>query len=65
MIDLSLTNQELDLMVELLESESRRVAIEARRTHAHEPHEELRNRERTLDRLLERFRSLRADESER
>ena len=55
-----LTDQELDLLIELLENDSQRLSVTIRRTDAHKMHDELRNRQRTIDRLIEQFREVRA-----
>jgi hypothetical protein len=57
-----LTDKELELLVELLEADSRRLAVEARRTDARAMRKELRERLRVVDRLIERFRELQAGE---
>lgn len=56
MIDHILTNQELGLLIELLESENRRLLLEIRHTDARTLRSELVERARTVERIIERFK---------
>ena len=60
MIDHLLTDKELDLLLELLEAESKRLAVDARRTDARAMHEQIRERQRAFDRIAERLQELKA-----
>jgi DNA-binding protein H-NS len=60
MIGHLLTDKEVQFLVELLEVESKRVAVEARRTDAHVMHKEIRERQRTIDRIAERLQEVQA-----
>lgn len=55
-----LTDKESALLIELLEAESQRLAIESRRTDARGLRKEIRERLRSVDRLVERLREVRA-----
>lgn len=55
-----LTDSELDLVIDLLQAESKRLSVETRRTDARGLRKEIRERERTVDRIVERFREIRA-----
>ena len=50
-----LTDKELELVLELLDAESHRVAIDMRRSDSSAVAKELRERLRAVDRLTERF----------
>ena len=54
-----LTDKELDLMLELLQTESTRLAIEARRTDGLTLRKEIRERLRSVDRISERLVEIR------
>ncbi len=60
MIDHVLTDKELETVLELLESESKRLTVETRRTDARELRKQIRERERVIDRLIERFHEMKA-----
>ena len=60
MIDHLLTDKELELVLQLLEAESKRLAVDARRTDAHAMHEQIRERQRAVDRISERLQELKA-----
>ena len=55
-----LTDNECDLVIELLTAESEKIMRETRHTDARQMREELRERLRTCDRLTERFREIKA-----
>ena len=55
MTDLKLTEQERRLMLEILEAKQRELQFEARRTESFHLHDELRERLRAVDRLIERL----------
>jgi hypothetical protein len=58
MIDNLFTDKELELLLELLEAESKRLAVGVRHTDAREMRTELRERERTVDRIIERLHAV-------
>ena len=60
MIDHVLTDKELALLLEILEGESKRLMLGTRRADASGMRQELRKRERTVDRLIERFHEIQA-----
>lgn len=60
MIGHLLTDKEMALLVELLEDESRKLAIDARRTDSPDARKQVRDRERTVDRLIERLQEIKA-----
>lgn len=60
MIGHVLTDRELAVLVELLENESQKLAIDARRTDAPNVRKEIRERQRTVDRLIERLQEIKA-----
>ncbi|HEY2589674.1 MAG TPA: hypothetical protein VGI81_28270 [Tepidisphaeraceae bacterium] len=60
MIGHVLTDKESSLLVELLENESRRLAVNARRTDAPDVRKEVRERQRTVDRLIQRLAEIKA-----
>ena len=55
MTELRLTEQERDLLLEILERQQRELSLETRRTESIRMHEEMRERVRTVDRLVERL----------
>lgn len=55
-----LTDQELDFVLGLLQHESKKLSMEISRTDGHTMRQELHDRQRTADRLIERFRELKA-----
>ena len=55
MTDVKLTEQERRLVLEILEAKQRELQFEARRTDSFGLHGELRERLRTVDRLMERL----------
>jgi hypothetical protein len=55
MTELKLTEQERQLLLEVLESKQRQLSLEARRTESFHMHDELREQMRTVDRLIERL----------
>jgi len=55
MLDHLLTDQELDLVIELLSDESKRLAVDTRHSESNDMTRDLRARLRTVDRLIERF----------
>ena len=55
-----LTDKETDLLIEVLQAESQRLMIEARRTDAMAMRKAIRERLRTVDRIVERFAEVRA-----
>lgn len=55
MTDVKLTEQERRLVLEILEAKQRELQFEARRTDSFGLHDELRERLRTVDRLMERL----------
>ncbi len=60
MLNRVLTDKELDFIIELLVAESDKLMRETRHTDAREVREEMRERLRTTDRLVERFREIKA-----
>ena len=60
MIDHVLTDKEMALLLEILEGESKRLMVETRRADASGMRHELQNRQRTVDRLIERFHEIQA-----
>jgi hypothetical protein len=56
MCDLMLTDEETDLLVDLLERERSDLPVEIRHTRSSAYRDELRKREDMVDRLLTRFR---------
>lgn len=58
MIDHLLTDKELDLVLELLEAESRRLLTTTRHTDTRSMRQSIQKRERTVDRLIERFHEI-------
>jgi hypothetical protein len=63
MIDPLLTDHETDLVIELLEAESTKLMRETRHTDSRQMREEMQERLRTCDRLVERFRQVKAGET--
>lgn len=57
-----LTDMELDLVIEVLERESQKLSTEARRTDARTLRKEIRERERAVDRIVERLREVKSGE---
>jgi hypothetical protein len=55
MTDLKLTEQERHLLLEILEAKQRELSLETRRTESFRMHGEMRERLRTVDRLIERL----------
>ena len=55
MTDLKLTEQERQLLLEVLTSKQRQLSVETRRTESFHMHDEMRERVRTVDRLIERL----------
>ena len=55
MTDLTLTEQERTLLLEILRAKQRALSLETRRTESIRMHGELREQLRTVDRLLERL----------
>lgn len=55
MTDLKLTEQERQLLLEVLTSKQRQLSVETRRTESFHMHDEMRERVRTVDRLVERL----------
>ena len=55
MTDVKMTNQERQLLLEILRAKQRDLQFETRRTDSFQLHDELRERLRTVDRLIERF----------
>jgi hypothetical protein len=53
---LKLTRSEMELLLEVLESQQRSLAVEISNTDALRAKAELRKRERAIDRLVERLR---------
>ena len=51
------TQRELQLVVEVLEAESRQLPSEIHHTDSRQMRSDLRNRRRTVERLIERLRS--------
>ncbi len=60
MIGHMLTDKELEVLLELLEAESGRLALETRHIDVRSARKEVRERERVMDRLIERFREIKA-----
>jgi hypothetical protein len=60
MVDHVLTDQELALVLEILEGESKRLLVETRRADARAMRHDLQNRQRAVDRLIERFHEIQA-----
>jgi len=60
MIDHMLTDKEFELVLEVLQAESNRLAVEERRTDAHAMKKDLRERQRAVDRIAERLQELHA-----
>ena len=55
MTELRLTEQERQLLLEVLEETQRKLNVETRRTESFEMHHDMRERVRTVDRLIERL----------
>jgi hypothetical protein len=55
MTELKLTEQERHFLLEVLEAKQRELSLETRRTESFHMHEEMRERVRTVDRLIERL----------
>ena len=55
MTELRLTEQERQLLLEILEVKQRQLSLETRRTESFEMHHDMRERVRTVDRLIERL----------
>jgi hypothetical protein len=55
MTDLKLTEQERQLLLEVLASKQRQLSVETRRTESFAMHDEMRERVRMVDRLIERL----------
>ena len=55
MTDVKLTEQERRLLLEILEAKQRELQFETRRTESFGLHDELRERLRAVDRLIERL----------
>ena len=55
MTDLKLREQERQLLLEVLTSKQRQLSVETRRTESFHMHDEMRERVRTVDRLVERL----------
>ena len=60
MIDHILTNKELELVLELLEAESKRLSVDERRADTHGMKKELHERQRAVDRTAGRLQEVRA-----
>jgi len=60
MLNHLLTEKELALVVELLQNESEKLMRETRHTDVRAAREELRERLRMVDRLVERFNEIKA-----
>jgi len=60
MINHLLTDKELELLTELLENESKKLMRETRHIDARSVRKEVRQRLRTIDRLVERFQEVKA-----
>lgn len=60
MVSHLLTDKELELVIEVLEQESQKLSTETRRTDARTLRKEIRERERTVDRIVERLREVKA-----
>ena len=60
MINHLLTDKVLELVTELLKNESEKLMRETRHIDARSAREELRERLRTVDRLIERFSEIKA-----
>jgi hypothetical protein len=63
MIDLKLTQQERQLLHDLLASKERGLLVEARRTDSFRLRDALRNEIRTVNRLMQRLDSTKEDAS--
>jgi hypothetical protein len=57
-----LTDKELTLVLNVLQVESERTAVETRRSYSSEMTKELRSRLRALNRLVERFQEFQTGE---
>jgi len=55
MTELKLTEHERHLLLEILEAKQRDLSLETRRTESFRMHGEMRERLRTVDRLIERL----------
>jgi hypothetical protein len=55
MTDLKLTDQEREFLLEVLRAKERNLCTETRRTESFHLHQELREEQRVVDRLLERL----------
>ena len=55
MTDLRLTEKERQLLLEILQAKQRELAVETRRTESFRMHDEMRERIRTVDRMIERL----------
>ncbi len=60
MLNHLLTDKEVDFVIELLTAESEKIMRETRHTDARQMREDMRDRMRTADRLVERFREIKA-----
>ena len=60
MIDHLLTEKELELVLELLQAESRRLSVDERRADTHAMKKDLRERQRAVDRIAERLQEIQA-----
>jgi hypothetical protein len=60
MIDHILTDKEFELVLEVLEAESKRLAVEERRTDTHAMKKQLRERQRAVERIAERLQEMHA-----
>jgi len=55
MTDLRLTQRERQTLLEILEAKQRELSLESRRTESFKMHGEMRERLRTVDRMIERL----------
>jgi len=60
MIDHLLTDKELELVLEVLQAESKRLSVDERRADTHAMKKDLRERQRAVDRITERLQEIRA-----
>lgn len=60
MVSQVMTDKELDLLTELLEAEAQKLMVETRHTDSREMKKEVRERLRIVDRLVERFKEIKA-----
>jgi hypothetical protein len=61
MTELKLTEQERHFLLEVLEAKQRELSMETRRTESFHMHDEMRERVRTVDRLIERLAEARSE----